>query len=127
MSIISLVTDNVILNKRKVMKMETEKKRSSWTEWAEVTENGICDAMYKTNFKKVRVKFTTDNIVAESCCCRGDTFNLSFGIRMAYRRCLVKAWEKKKSESKNADEIKKIDTYIAVIKMNIKEMIDSFD
>lgn len=105
--------------------METEKKRSGWTDWAEVGDG--TDAMYKTNFKKVKVKFTTNKIVAESCCCKHDKFDLSFGIHMAYLRCLVKVWEKKKLECKSADEANKIDVLIDEITMGIKEMIDSLD
>ena len=103
--------------------METEKKQSSWTEWTEVMENGIYDAMYKTNFKKVRVKvkFATGNITAESCCHRDDAFDLAFGIRMAYLRCLAKAWEDSKYNAI------KIDKEIAFINANIKEMIDSLE
>lgn len=77
--------------------METEKKRSSWTEWVVIDNDSMPDAMYKTNFKKVRVKLTDENIVAESCCCKDDTFDLSFGIRMAYLRCLLKQSKNTKS------------------------------
>lgn len=104
--------------------MDKKHKLSKWTEWTEV---GIIDAMYKTNFKKVRVRLTSDNIVAESCCCKDDTFNLSFGIRIAYLRCLVKALEKSKSKCEDANEIKNVDGAITAIETSIKEMIDSLD
>ena len=105
--------------------METEKKRSSCTDW---TETGVNDgSMNKTNFKKVRVKFTNENVVAESCCCRDDTFNLSFGIRMAWLRGLIKAWEKKKSNFEDVNKVKMADEEIAAIEANIKHMIDSLD
>lgn len=107
--------------------METEKKRSSWTEWAEIGKGAMPGAEYKTNSKKVKVRFLPNNIVAESCCCKDDTFNLTFGIRLAFLRCLVKAWEKSKGKCEDANDMKKIDEVIAGIKTNIKEMIDSLD
>lgn len=97
--------------------METEKKRSKWTDWTVIDNDSMMGASYKTNHKKTRVKIIGyDDIVGESCCCKHDVFDLAFGIRMAYLRCLTKAWEKNKAE---------IDEEIAVIDANIKKMIDS--
>jgi hypothetical protein len=94
--------------------MKTEQKQSKWTDWTEIDDNRMF-GMYKTNGKKIRVKLS-DDFVGESCCSKYDVFNLDFGIRMAYLRCLVKVWNKKKVD---------IDEEIAMINADIKEMIDS--
>lgn len=70
-----------------------------WTSWMPLTGfDGQTDAFYRTNRKKVQVKFLTDNVRAESCCNSKDEFNLSFGIQVAYLRCLNKARLKKRTE-----------------------------
>ena len=70
-----------------------------WTQWQQfVGYDGQSDCMYRTNGKKVQVKFLTDNVRAESCCHSKDDFNLSFGIQLAYLRCLIKAMDKKADE-----------------------------
>lgn len=70
-----------------------------WTGWTPIVGfDGQTDVYYKTNRKKVMVKFLTDKVRAESCCSKDNDFNLSFGIQLAYLRCLNKAWAKKKSE-----------------------------
>lgn len=71
-----------------------------WTNWTPIVGfDGQTDAYYKTNRKKVMVKFLTDKVRAESCCNNNvNDFNLSFGIQLAYLRCLNKAWAKKKNE-----------------------------
>lgn len=71
-----------------------------WTPWIPIVGfDGQTDAYYKTNRKKVMVKFLTDKVRAESCCNNSvNDFNLSFGIQLAYLRCLNKAWAKKKNE-----------------------------
>lgn len=70
-----------------------------WTDWQPITGfDGQTDAYYKTNRKKVMVKFLTHNVRAESCCSSVNDFNLSFGIQLAYLRCLNKAWAKKQNE-----------------------------
>lgn len=70
-----------------------------WTPWTPIVGfDGQTDVYYKTNRKKVMVKFLTDKVRAESCCNSVNDFNLAFGIQLAYLRCLNKAWEKRKSE-----------------------------
>ena len=69
-----------------------EKKLKGWTPWTQfVGFDGQNDASYRTNGKKVQVRFLTSKIKAEACCCKDDEFNLSFGLRAAYLRCLNKA------------------------------------
>lgn len=70
-----------------------------WTNWTPIVGfDGQTDVYYKTNRKKVMLKFLTDKVRAESCCSKVNDFNLSFGIQLAYLRCLNKAWTKKKNE-----------------------------
>ena len=76
-----------------------EQNFKGWTQWMPIVGfDGQTDVYYKTNRKKVMVKFLTDKVRAESCCSKVNDFNLSFGIQLAYLRCLNKAWAKKKNE-----------------------------
>ena len=70
-----------------------------WTPWTQMMGfDGQNDVYYRTNRKKTQVKFLTSDVRAESCCCKDDEFNLSFGLHMAYLRCLDKALIKKQVE-----------------------------
>lgn len=89
-----------------------------WTDWQPITGfDGQTDAYYKTNRKKVMVKFLTHNVRAESCCSSVNDFNLSFGIQLAYLRCLNKAWAAIKSEYEA--EIKAMNSKLAKAKAEI--------
>lgn len=69
-----------------------------WTPWIGIVNPfGEVVGWYKTNYRKVQVK-TVDGIRGESCCCRGDDFNLYFGLSLAMKRCEVKAMNKKIQE-----------------------------
>lgn len=73
-----------------------EENVKGWTQWTQfVGYDGQSDCFYRTNHKKVQVKFVKDKVRAEACCCKGDEFNLSFGIQLAYIRCLNKAMSSK--------------------------------
>lgn len=81
-----------------------------WTPWTSF--NGFDsqnDCFYRTNGKKVQVKFLTDKVRAEaSCNKKEDEFNLTFGIHMAYLRCLNKALRKKRDDiNKKMDVLEK--------------------
>lgn len=92
-------------------------KVKGWTPWTQfVGFDGQNDASYRTNGKKVQVRFLTSKIKAEACCCKGDDFNLAFGIRVAYLRCLNKVL----TEKKNAAERE-----IAENENILKKMINS--
>ena len=70
-----------------------------WTRWTQfVGFDGQSDCFYRTNHKKIQVKFAKDKVRGEACCCKDDEFNLSFGIQLAYLRCLNKAMLKKSNE-----------------------------
>ena len=101
-----------------------EENFKGWTPWQQfIGYDGQCDCMYRTNGRKVQVKFITDNIRAESCCHRKDGFNLSFGIRLAYLRCLTKAMCKKLAEYQ--EKAHKLNEEILDIVAAEKKMISS--
>lgn len=95
-----------------------------WTKWTLfVGFNGQNDCMYRSNGRKVQVKFLTDKVRAESCCHKDNEFNLAFGIQTAYLRCLNKSLAKKKK--KYEEELKKIDMEIVDNERIIQKMINS--
>lgn len=97
-----------------------------WTNWILFTGfDGQNDCMYRTNRRKIQVKFLTNNVRAESCCSKADEFNLSFGLQIAYLRCLNKALDKKKSECEKI--IKMTDSEIKDNEHIIKKMINSLE
>ena len=97
-----------------------------WTSWCPLVGfNGQSDAFYRSNNRRVQVEFLTDKVRAESCCHRDDTFNLSFGIRMAYLRAYNKAMERQKT--KYEEKLKEINHEIGENKTIMKSMIDSLE
>lgn len=98
-----------------------EQNYKGWTPWTQMMGlNGQTDCMYRTNRKKVQVKFLTSKVRAEACCCKDDEFNLSFGLQMAYLRCLDKALIKNKIE-----HMKKIAEYeVGLTEIN-RELADN--
>jgi hypothetical protein len=76
-----------------------EENFKGWTRWTQfVGYDGQSDCLYRTNHKKVQIKFVKDKVRGEACCCKDDEFNLSFGIQLAYLRCLNKAMLKRSNE-----------------------------
>lgn len=68
---------------------------NGWTNWKPIVNpNGEVFAYYRTNFKKVQLKMNTSNnsvIRSEATCNKQyDDFDVEFGIRLAYERCLNK-------------------------------------
>ena len=97
-----------------------------WTSWCPLVGfNGQTDAFYRTNGRRIQVEFLTDKVRAEACCHREDTFNLSFGIRMAYLRAYNKALEKKWAKYK--DEMLLINHEIGENETIMKSMIESLE
>lgn len=95
-----------------------------WTPWKQLIGfNGQSDIFYKTNRKKVRVKFLTDKVMGESCCTKGDDFSLSFDIQLAYLRALNKARTKQRIELEN--ELNMVEHEIAENNTIIKKMVNS--
>lgn len=103
-----------------------EKEFSGWTAWTPLTGyDGQTDALYRTNLRKVQVKFLTDKVRAESCCCKNDDFNLFFGVQMAYLRCINKALLKKRQDVEN--KLMAINNNIVDNNRIIKDMISSLE
>lgn len=101
-----------------------ESNFGGWTNWQQFNGfDGQNDCFYKTNRKDVEVKFLTDKVRAKSFLHKDDEFNLSFGLNMAYLRCMNKALEKKKASCE--EELKRIDNEIADNKRVIQKMIAS--
>lgn len=97
-----------------------------WSNWTPLVGfDGQSDVFYRTNRKKTQVKFVTTKDRAECCCTKGDDFNLSFGIQLAYLRCLNKARERQKAELEEA--LKSVEHEIAENKTIIKKMVNSLD
>ena len=96
-----------------------EENFKGWTPWTQfVGFDGQNDASYRTNGKKVQVRFLTSKVKAEACCCKDDQFNLAFGLQIAYLRCLNKALVgKKKTAERELAENENI----------LKKMINSLD
>ena len=99
---------------------------NGWTNWTMFTGfDGQDDCMYRTNRRKIQVKFLTDKVRAESCCSKADEFNLAFGLQVAYLRALNKALNNKKSEYEKS--LKMIDGEIKDNEHIIKKMINSLE
>lgn len=97
-----------------------------WTKWVPLTGfDGQSDAFYRTNRKKVQVKFLTSKVRGEACCCSDDDFDLSFGIQLAYLRCLNKAREAQRIELE--EKLKMVEHEIAENKSIMKKMVNSID
>lgn len=102
-----------------------------WTPWTPIANiDGSFIAVYRTNFKKVQVRF--EGYRAEASCNTMDDFNLFFGIKLAITRCRIKYLNDCKQ--KNQEMLKEINTQIKNINSEIKEskntikkMIDSLE
>ena len=90
-----------------------------WTPWTQISNiDGSLIAMYRTNFKKVQVRF--QGYHAEASCNTMDDFNLFFGIKLAITRCRIKYLNDCKQ--KNEEMLKEIDAHIKDINSEITEV-----
>ena len=97
-----------------------------WTQWTQITGfDGQTDVLYRTNRKRVQIKFITNKVRAECCCHKLDEFNLFFGIQMAYLRCRNKVLEKQRAEYE--EKLNNIKCEITDNKDIIKKMIGSLE
>lgn len=97
-----------------------------WTKWTPLVGfDGHNDAIYRTNRRKIQIKFITDKVRTKVCCHRDDEFNLSFGLQLAYLRCRDKALMKK--ATKYEEELKKIDCELMDNLRIEKRMINSLE
>ena len=103
-----------------------EENFKGWTNWTPLVGfDGQTDALYRTNRRKTQVKFLTSKVRAESCCNKVNEFNLSFGLQMAYFRCLNKALMKKATMYEEA--LKQINVELADNMHIIKKMYQSLE
>jgi hypothetical protein len=101
-----------------------EENFKGWTNWTPLVGfDGHSDAMYRTNRRKVQVKFLTNKVRAECCCKRGDDFNIGFGIQLAYLRCLNKARTEQRVELE--EKLNMVEHEIAENESIIKKMVNS--
>jgi hypothetical protein len=101
-----------------------EENFKGWTQWTPfVGFDGHSDALYRTNKKKVQVKFLTNKVRAEACCCKDDDFNLGFGIHLAYLRCLNKSRTEQKTELE--EKLNMVEHEIIENEAIIKKMVNS--
>lgn len=101
-----------------------EEDFKGWTPWTSfVGIDGQTDALYRTNGKRVQVKFLIDKVRAEACCNTVNDFDLFFGLQIAYTRCHNKALVKRKH--KLEAELKRINIEIADNEKTLKSMINS--
>ena len=105
-----------------------EESFKGWTNWTRIIGfDGQNDAFYRTNGKKVQVRFLTDKVRAEASCNLKfeDKFNLFFGLNLAYLRCLNKALNKQKALYEK--KIKKFDSEIIDNVKTMEKMISSLE
>ena len=103
-----------------------ESNFKGWTKWTPfVGFNGQNDCLYRTNRRKIQIKFVTDKVRTETCCHKDNEFNLAFGLQLAYLRCLNKAHLKKATEYE--EKLKKIDIEMTDNERIIKKMINSLE
>lgn len=103
-----------------------EQNHKGWTNWTPLVGfDGQSDAFYRTNKKKVQVRFLTNKVRAEACCSKDDDFNLGFGIHLAYLRCLNKAREAQRAEIEK--KLNMVNHEIAENKAIMKKMVNSID
>lgn len=101
-------------------------RKNAWTDWTPfVGFDGQTDTLYRSNGRKVQVKFLTTKDRAECCCCKNDEFNIGFGIQLAYLRCLNKAREKQRIELE--EKLNMVEHEIAENNTIIKKMINSLE
>jgi len=103
-----------------------EENFKGWTNWIPMVGfDGHNDVFYRTNKRKVQVKFLTDKVRSEACCYKGDEFNLSFGIQLAYLRCLNKALIKR--ATMHEEELKMINVEMFNNNNIMKKMVNSLE
>lgn len=103
-----------------------EENFTGWTQWTPIVGfDGQSDVFYRTNRHKVQIKFLTDKVRAEACCCKDDEFSLYFGLNLAYLRCLNKAMGKHKVQYEK--KINTINREITDNKRTIEDMLNSLN
>ena len=103
-----------------------EKNFKGWTPWTGMIGfDGQNDILYRTNRKKVQMKFLTDEVRSEACCHREDEFDIYLGLQIAYLRCCNKVLKKQKD--KYEEELRKINIKITDNNRVVEDMIKSLN
>lgn len=103
-----------------------EENFHGWTRWQKfIGYDNQCDFEYRTNKRKVQVRFLTDNVRAEACLHRNNEFDLVFGLRIAYLRARNKAAMKRKQMY--IDALKELNNEIFDNEKTIQHMINSLE
>ena len=101
-----------------------EENFKGWSPWQRfVGFDGQNDCEYRTNRRKVQVRFLTDKVKGEACLNKNDDFNLTFGLHMAYMRARNKAAMKRKQM--HIDALKELNNEIFDNEKAIEQMINS--
>ena len=77
---------------------EKSERFSKWTEWTTFATEGSVIGLYRTNGKKVEVKW--NGYKSAAYCSKLDDFSLYFGLTLAYKRCIVKFLKKQQEYHK---------------------------
>lgn len=102
----------------------TEENFHGWTRWQKfVGFDSQNDCEYRTNHRKVQVRFLKDNVRGEACLHKNNEFNLAFGLRIAYLRARNKAAMKRKQM--HIDALKELNNEIFDNEKAIEQMINS--
>lgn len=101
-----------------------EDEVTGWTPWTKFAGVDGCAAFYRTNFRKVEVRFDGVKSVA-SCNLVEDEFNLYFGIRLAYGRCVHKLLMKEKNKLEK--ELKAVNSNLKDNLVLMRKMIISLE
>lgn len=103
---------------------KVENAIGKWTKWQTIIDGlGDVTCFYRTNFKKIEVRiFTSDKfyVTAKATCCKGDNFNMGFGLHLAYLRVVKKRCEIEKNKYKN--KIAELNEEIGNVTDNIEKM-----
>lgn len=106
--------------------VKEEEHKEGWTQWTQLVGfDGRTDAFYKTNGRRVEVKFVTDKVRAVSCCHKDDEFNLYYGIQIAYCRCENKVLLRQRKKYK--EELQRINMEISHNKNMVNKMINALE
>lgn len=95
----------------------------SWTPWVAFSDAGGNTAFYRTNNKKVEVRW--NGYKSAAYCSKYDDFNLFFGLQLAYRRCEMKWLLDQKKEGEKL--LKFVEGELADTENLIKHMINSLE
>lgn len=96
---------------------------SKWTDWTTFVTEGEVVGFYRTNGRKVEVKW--NGYKSAAYCSKLDEFNLYFGLTLAYKRTIVKFLKDQKKQYKKMLHV--IDGELLDYENTIKIMINGLE